>query len=135
NGYPTASLPSHTLTLPHTTVQSLSLRSIHSPWRRCPRNGRLSCRYDGACGLDSLICKPLRALCSAVPSIVVTEKVIDKPYDDGSETEKPSQGCWARSWELLWRCWIFRLPTPLCEKLRAELPQRRLKLPGFPRVI
>jgi hypothetical protein len=27
---------------------------------------------------------------SAVPSIVVTEKVIDKPYHDGSETEKPS---------------------------------------------
>jgi len=27
---------------------------------------------------------------SAVPSIAVTEKVIDKPYQDGPETEKPS---------------------------------------------
>ena len=38
--------------------------------------------------------KPVRdkivAGLSAVPSIDVTEKVLDKPYDDGSETEKPS---------------------------------------------
>jgi hypothetical protein len=38
--------------------------------------------------------KPVRdkivAGLSAVPSIDVTEKVLDKPSDDGSETEKPS---------------------------------------------
>ena len=53
------------------------MRSIHSPWRRCPRNGRLSCRYDGACGLNSLICKPLRA--SATRSAfywLITERIV-----------------------------------------------------------
>jgi len=48
-GYPTPPLPSHILLYRAHPAQSLSLRNIHSPWWRCPRNGRLSCRYHGAC--------------------------------------------------------------------------------------
>jgi transcriptional regulator with GAF, ATPase, and Fis domain len=40
-GYPAVSLLSHTLTLSHSAIQSLSLRSIHSPWWRCPRSVRI----------------------------------------------------------------------------------------------
>jgi hypothetical protein len=56
DGYPTASLPSHALTLSQTAVQPLFLRSILSSWWRCPRNRRVSCRYNGACAFDSLTC-------------------------------------------------------------------------------
>jgi len=98
HGFATAIVPPHTLALSHTALQSLPLRSIHSPRWRCPRNVRLSLRYDGAHLSGSVVGRfsrhppvsgsmavVLSALCRLDPGHAKTRfsKVDSPPFDCG----------------------------------------------------